>query len=439
MLDRVLMLSVNIIELKMKLKNLLCCITAVMLSVTACTSENAEIMPEVITPGCVIQSRASDDTQLETLPNELINSWWVVFVDASGRVRCIEENSPQLASPVERDEFTVDLPVGTYSLYAFANLSKEELYERTGVKFVVGEKAEQNPAVAIWDDMTNNPDEKALIPMSGTTTIDFRNTQSFTIEVIRMLAKVRISVRNTSSSQLEVKRLSFGILNRGPVRLLPDYAALESCPDIMDEAKHGKEELTFDNIDVSLDASEQMTHTFYVRESAAKWTHPAERYFVTFTVSRPGGAVADEHYAITDNLQWIQRNDFIDIPIVISDMTIDWSVLFYPPIGGYPAVMNQADGDTHLMTFGTSGKFRIRPEIKDNNRVVPPADYDFEITEVSGDVDIFTKLPAKNVATGEIIGELSTVTGTATLDCKVTVRYDGCETVRNRRIYIIRK
>ncbi len=422
----------------MKLKYLLGYITTAMLSVTACTGESPEIMPEVVTASCAIQSRASGDTQPETLPNELINNWWVAFVDASGTVRCIE-NSSQLDSPVERDEFTGGLPASTYTLYAFANLSMEELYARTGVQFVIGEKLVKEPSVAVWDDMTNNPDETALIPMSGTTTINFRNTQSFTVEVIRMLAKVRISVRNTSSDKLEVKRLSFGILNRGPVQLLPDYEALESCPDIMESAKNGKEELTFDNMNVSLDATEYMTHTFYVRESAAKWTHPAERYFVTFTVSRPDGATADEHYAITDELQWIQRNDFIDIPIVISDMTIDWSVLFYPPIGGYPAVMTEAEGDEHFMTFGTAGKFRIRPEIKDNNRIVPPADYDFEITEVNGDTNIFTKLPAKDATTGEIIGELSSVTGTATLDCKVTVRYDGYETVRNRRIYIIRK
>ncbi len=423
----------------MKLKYLLGYITTVMLSVTSCTSDNLEIMPEVVTASCAIQSRAAGDTQPETLPNELINDWWVVFVDASGTVRCIVENSSQLDSPVERDEFTVDLPVGTYSLYAFANLSKEQLYERTGIKFIIGEKAMPNPAAAVWDDMANNPEKTALIPMSGTTTIDFRNTQSFTVEVIRMLAKVRISVRNTSSAKLEVNRLSFGILNRGPVKLLPDYTALGSCPDIMESAKYEKEELTFDNMNVGLDPDENMTHTFYVRESAAKWTHPAERYFVTFTVSRPDGTTADEHYAITDNLQWIQRNDFIDIPIVISDMTIDWSVLFYPPIGGYPAVMTEAEGDSHFMTFGTSGKFRIRPEIKEDNRIVPPADYDFEITKVDGNINIFTKLPSKNSATGEIIGELSSVTGTATLDCKVTVRHNGYETVRNRRIYVIRK
>lgn len=423
----------------MKLKYLLGYITTALLSVTACTSENAEIMPEVVTVGGVIQSRASDDTQPETLPNELINSWWVAFVDASGTVRSIVERSPEASAPVERDEFTVDLPASTYTLYAFANLSAEELYARTGVQFVTGKKLEKEPAVAVWDNMVNNPEQTNLIPMSGTTTINFRKTQSFTVEVIRMLAKIRVSVRNNSSSQLEVNGLSFGILNRGPIRLMPDYTALESCPDIMEPAKNGKEELRFDNMNISLDAAGQMAHTFYVRESAAMWTHPAGRYFVTFTVTRPDRSTAEEHYAINDNLRWIQRNDFIDIPIVISDMTIDWSVLFYPPIGGYPAVMNKVEGDAHFMTFGTPGKFRIRPEIKDNDRIVPSADYDFEITEIEGDKDIFTKLPARDQVTGEIIGELASGTGVATLLCKVTVRFDGYETVRNRRIYIIRK
>ena len=59
----------------------------------------------------------------------------------------------------------------------------EELYapDRRAVCYW-RKKLVKEPSVAVWDDMTNNPDETALIPMSGTTTINFRNTQSFTVE-----------------------------------------------------------------------------------------------------------------------------------------------------------------------------------------------------------------------------------------------------------------
>ena len=424
----------------MKHKYLLGYVMTALLSLIACTGDVPDMQTDVVTARCVIRSRAAGDLQPETLPNELINNWWVAFVDGSGTVRRIVGSSPQLTVPVEHDEFTVDLPASTYTLYAFANLSMEQLRDRTGLQFVTGEKVGPDVAGAVWEDMENNPDTSAPVPMSGTATVNFRNGYSgFTVEVVRMLAKVRISVRNASTSPFGVRRLSFGLLNRGPVPLRPDYTALGSCPDILEPAREQHEELKFDDIDEDLNAGGSMSHTFYVRESSAIWTHPACRYFVTFGVGRPDGSVAEEHYAITDDLQWIQRNDFIDIPIVISDMTVDWSVLFYPPIGGYPAVMTEADGDSHFMTFGTMGKFRIRPQIKDNGSIVPPSDYDFEITGIEGDRDIFTRLPAKDPVTGEIIGELASASGTAVLECTITVRADGYETVRSRRIYIIRK
>ena len=430
----------SIIKTTMKHKYLLGYVMTSMLSLVACTGDTPDMQPEVVNAQCVIRSRAAGDSQPETLPNELINNWWIVFVDGSGTVRRIVENSPQLTVPVERDEFTVDLPASTYTLYAFANLSMEQLSERTGLRFVTGEKVGRDVAGAVWKDMENNPDKSALIPMSGTATVNFRNGNTVVaVEVIRMLAKVRISVRNTSTAPLEVRWLSFGLLNCGPVPLLPDYAALGMCPDILEPARTEHEAVTLDGLDGSLEPGGSMSGSFYVRESSAIWTHPACRYFVTFGIRRPDGAVVDEHYAITDNLQWIQRNDFIDIPIVISDMTVDWSVLFYPPIGGYPAVMTEADGDSHFMTFGTMGKFRIRPEIKDNGCIVPSADYDFDIAGIDGDRTIFTRLPAKDPVTGEIIGELASVTGTAVLDCTITVRADGYESVRTRKIYIIRK
>lgn len=424
----------------MKLKYLLGYIMTAILSFSSCNNETPDMQQEVVTARCVIRSRAVEDMQTETLPNELINNWWIVFVDSSGTVRHIVENSPQMVAPVERDEFTVDLPVSTYTLYAFANLSMEELYNKTGLQFILGEKVGQDVANVVWNDMINNPDVSAPVPMSGTATVNFRDRNTdFAVEVVRMLAKIRISVRNASTAPLEVKRLSFGLLNRGGVPLLPDYAALGSCPDILQAARTESEELTFDNLDINLSPDSHMSHTFYVRESAAQWTHPACRYFVTFGISRADGTVVDDHYAITDNLMWIQRNDFIDIPIVISDMTIDWSVLFYPPIGGYPAVMTDVDGDCHFMTFGTSGKFRIRPEVKENGNIIPPSDYDFEITGVDGDKNVFSRLPAMDSVTGEIIGELGSVTGTAILDCVITVRHDGYESMRRRSIYIIRK
>lgn len=405
----------------------------------ACSDVDSGVQPAAVKGRCSIVSRAQGEMQLTAQPNELINSWWVVFADAAGTVRAIVYNSPELDVPVERDEFTVELPSATYTLYAFGNISAEELYTHTGVRFIIGEKIDVDVQNAVWDNMENNPGRTGLIPMSGTAVINFRGEETvFSVELIRMFAKIRLSVRNNSESPMTIKSLSFGLLNRGSVTLLPDYASLGGCPEILEEARREKEELIFEPL-ATVGVDETVDEIFYVRESAAMWTHPAQRYFVTFGIVRSDGVMAEEHYAITDDLHWIQRNDFIDIPIVISDVTVDWSVLFYPPIGGYPAVATEAEGDSHFITFGTPGKFRVRPEIVSNGNIVPPADFSFEIMDVEGDKGIFTDLPSKDPVTGEIIGELSSMTGTACLTCAVTIDVAGQAVVRVRRLYIIRK
>ena len=406
---------------------------------TACTDENSTPDDTAApTRRCTIITRAGAD-EPETLPNELINSWWVVFADATGTVRKIVKNSPDMAAGVDRDEFTVELPSGTYTIYAFANIEPAELRRATGLQFAVGEKPAQDPATAVWAEMPNNPAPVSLIPMSGTATIAFRGSDtSFTIELIRMLAKVRIRITNASADDITVDTIEFGRLNKGGVPLLPDYAALEECPSILPQAASTAEELLFAPAATAAPgASTELT--FYVRESSAALTHPAGRYFVTFGVTRPDGAIAEEHYAITDELLWIQRNDYIDLPIVISDLTVDWSVLFYPPIGGYPAVVESAEGDDRFLTFGTPGKFRVRPEVRRDGEPLYPGDYDFTIISTDGDTGIFTTLPAKDPLTGEITGELASSTGTAILTCALDIRNGGRTETRIRKLYFIRK
>ena len=427
----------------MKLRHILLILAAALqaASLTSCREEDTEPATGTAIVRCALQTRAADNgTGPETLPNELINNWWIAFADASGTVRRIVANDPALTVPVEEDRFTVELPAATYTLYAFANISPAEVRRLSGLDFAVGTRLDPAEAAAACAVIANNPDPAGLIPMSGLLRTSFRKgTSDITVEVIRMLAKIRVTVKNTSASPIEVTALSFGLLNRGIVPLFPDYTALGAAPDILEEARGEKEEITFGNLDAPLSVDGAFTKTFYVRESAAVWTHPSERYFITFSIRHADGATAEEHYAVTDGLRWIQRNDFIEIPVVISDLTIDWSVSFYPPIGGYPAVMTEADGDSHFMTFDTAGKFRIRPEIKENGEVIGAADFDFAITGIEGESTIFSRLPERDPVTGEITGELSAATGSAILSCTVTVRSSGSETVRNRKIYIIRK
>lgn len=117
-------------------------------------------------------------------------------------------------------------------------------------------------------------------------------------------------------------------------------------------------------------------YIFYVR-SLAKVTHPAsERFMITVKFKRGDNAKEEElHFSPTDQLEWINRNDHIIIPISITDVTVDWEVLFYPPIGGYPAEIDNKDEFNYYCEFGTQGEFIIVPTIigSDGNPSPPNA------------------------------------------------------------------
>ena len=65
--------------------------------------------------------------------------------------------------------------------------------------------------------------------------------------------------------------------------------------------------------------------------------------------------------------------------------------------------------------------------------------FTYSITTISDPSDIFSTDPAVT-STGEILGELSTNTGTAYVDVKITVSRTGVtDQIYDRRIYIIRE
>lgn len=395
---------------------------------------------DVSTVTCRISSRAASGEEVAALPNERINSWWVVFADKSGTVREIVRNDASLNEPVDRDEATVRLPAGDYSIYAFANITAEELEHSTGVGFAVGETVAPDVASACWKAFSGSLPAGSLIPMSGVMQVAFRNSRhDISIELVRMFAKIEIEFENTSAGDFMLDSFSFGLLNKGDLPLFPDYGSLAQCPDILPSARTQKEELSFAGLSATVPPGGSYEAVFYVRESAAAYTHPTERYFITFAMRGAGESEAREHYAVTDGLSWIQRNDYIRIPVRISDMTVDWSVLFYPPIGGYPAVVGRVEGDSHFFTFGSGGKFRIRPEVrKSDGTALAPANLDFEIADIEGDSSIFSTLPAKDPVTGEITGELSGLAGSAVLDCILTVDDGVRRQSRMRKVYIIK-
>lgn len=416
-------------------------------------TDNQDSEGRTVAVEMVIGTRATGTPEAAQADVEKIHTWWVAFVDKNGIVRHVESRPAGLTSYVEEERVEMNLPTGTYTLYAFANISQEELKSKTGVEFVEGSaypSAVKTVGYAIA--MPWAPDKE--LPMSGKqqVTVTGRANEVFSIEVVRMLAKMEVRFANESRKQVTINSLKLSQSATDKVLLLPNYAYLESGWDT-DAPCTAREYLrTYSSLLPAApvlgaydgSAAKDYDDIFYVRESQANY-NVTGRYLMAVNITREGGHSEDLLFALTKDLRSIYRNDHIVIPIILSDYQVSLDVNFYPPIGGYPAVITEESDEGFYCKFGTEGDFEIYPKVEDSYNgyalLYGTGDpkFTYSITAISDPSDIFRTDP-EVTSTGEILGELSTNTGTAYVDVEITVSRTGVtDQIYDRRIYIIRE
>jgi len=413
-------------------------IAMIAMSVLSCGDNNSEEPDKPVKSGFYIVA-AGRAGALQSGDNELISSWWMAFVDNTRTVRAVVANEPPAA--VSEDAVSCNLPAGTYTIYAFANITPEELKRHTGLEFVTGAHAPDGCDDAIWTDMSNYSEKDKFIPMSGrrTVTVTGHVSEPWAVEVVRMLAKVEFVFSNDSPRDITLGSITFNPLFTGDIPLFVEKDQLSRAPEIC----HGVGSVDFSiNLrEVNLPAGKQDAHTdwFYAREAVA-YGHPSGHFGITVNVKRPGDSKETSRFAITGGLSFINRNDYIQIPVTFTDYEVSCDVLFYPPIGGYPAVQTEPRGEECFVTFRSSGKFAITPLVRlagENNPYLNPSDYSITVTDINGD-DIFSAPPAYDRATGEITGELSGAAGTASVRILLGISRGELTYSYERTIYIIR-
>ena len=379
---------------------------------------------------------------------EKIHTWWVAFVDKDGIVRHVESRSPLLTTYVEQERIELNVPTGTYTLYAFANITPEELKAETDIEFIVGRKspsaietAEYKLAMP-WASGTD-------LPMSGKqqVTVTGRANEVFSIEVVRMLAKMEVRFANESRKQVTINRLKMSQSATDKVPLLPNYTYLESGWDTDDPCTardYLREYAPAPVLDAYAEGTAKSYHDiFYVRESQANY-NVTGRYLMAVNITREGGNSVDLLFALTKELRSIYRNDHVVIPIILSDYQVSLDVNFYPPIGGYPAVITEESQEGFYCKFGTEGDFEIYPKVEDTYNGYAllygtgNPKFTYSIKAVSDPEGIFTTIPAVTPS-GEMLGCIGNTPGKAYVDVEITVsRTEASDQIYDRRIYIIR-
>ena len=111
---------------------------------------------------------------------------------------------------------------------------------------------------------------------------------------------------------------------------------------------------------------------FYVNETDASYTTINNQFSLRFKIQRGNGPEEEIRYGMTtpyidgltggNGFNVIRRNDWIHIPIHITDWQLRIEPLAFVPIAGYPATTLSSDGLN--ATFSTGGMIALQPFIK---------------------------------------------------------------------------
>lgn len=399
------------------------------------------------------QTRAAWETDTEAMPGEMMKSWFVVVVQNGTIEKIITSDLKSLGvTEVEKDQVFVKLNAGATTFYSFANLKLSEIGLDASTS--VGQ-----PLPADFDEKTYQmdgnsqlfhqlmtPDFQNGYPMSNKQEVKITdNQQVFNLEVIRMMAKVQLSITNATDHAINLKTITLSDVTQNGdqnIKLLPNVDSNNQLQvNLANSAKKGTITLTAaENNGITIEARATQTACFYMNESQVdKGEDGGNRYFILSltTVDAATGATSNHRYAM---LSWneIRRNDYLKIPIKLEDYQIRWTVEAFSPIGVLPKVTD--DGENLSLDFGYYGEFHIKPEViklsRTGSQTLSVSEWQMGTDATGSDgwklqeqnpegedgVNIFDASPSWIPVTYRLEGEMGNRTGSAIYTMKILVR-----------------
>ena len=382
----------------------------------------------------------------------MMKSWFVVVVQNGTIEKIITSDLKSGVTEVEKDQVFVKLNTGATTFYSFANIKPGEIGLNASTS--VGQ-----PLPAGFDEKTYRMDGNSQLfrqlmtpefqngyPMSNKQMVNITdNQQVINLEVIRMVAKVQLSITNATDHAINLKTITLSnvILNGNPnVKLLPNVDSANKLKGVNLPDGVAKGTLTLraaENDGITIEARAKQTACFYMNESLVdKGEDGGNRYFIlSLTTEDAGtGTVSNHRYAM---LSWneIRRNDYLKIPIKLEDYQIKWTVEAFSPIGVLPKVTD--DGENLSLDFGYYGEFHIKPEViklsRTGSQTLPVSEWQMGTDATGSDgwklqeqhpqgadgVNIFDSSPAWIPSAYRLEGEMGNRTGSAIYTMKILV------------------
>ena len=417
----------------------------VMLQLSALSSQTSQSSRSSLT-------RAAWETDTEAMPGEMMKSWFVVVVQNGMIEKIITSDLKSGVTEVEKDQVFVKLNTGATTFYSFANIKPEDI----GLNAItsVGKSLPADFDKKTYQMDGNSKLFRQLIspefpngyPMSNKQVVSITdNQQVINLEVIRMVAKVQLSITNATDHDIVLKSITLSDVTQNGnqnIKLLPNVDSNNQLQvNLPNSAKKGTITLTAENNGITIEPRNSQTACFYMNESLVDKGEDGggNRYFILSltTVDATTGTTSNHRYAM---LSWneIRRNDYLKIPIKLEDYQIRWKVEAFSPIGVLPKVKD--DGENLSLDFGYYGEFHIKPEViklsRTGSQTLSVSEWQMGTDATGSDgwklqeqnpqgadgVNIFDASPSWIPVTYRLEGEMGNRTGSAIYTMKILVK-----------------
>ena len=229
------------------------------------------------------------------------------------------------------------------------------------------------------------------IPMSNVQTKTITNDMTFDLIVIRMFAKMELRFFNETDDDITVETITLTEVTQNPtsehnLMLLPTLTQYDSMnPTHKDIRATNPSTAVVGDFTYTVPAAKQTITknkpvigdvpgqiiTFYVNESVAPTKNGSGLFYLILGTKIGSNPVVYSHalisqkgMTISDDDAWdyIARNDYRVIPIVLTDWQFRIEPIAFAPIAGYPA--KTLSSDALKATFSTGGVIALQPYVK---------------------------------------------------------------------------
>lgn len=329
-------------------------------------------------------TRAADLPDSLAVNGEMMGSWMVAAVK-NGTVEEII-SSADLSPRLEQDSawtyLTADAEGETHTFYSFANLTDDEI---AGLGIVKGQPLPDDFDTRTFSVNGNQSSVDGFpngIPMSNKQEARVQAGGEVNLEVVRMVAKVRVVVTNTGTKDINVAGIAIrDITANGSnnITLMPGgltgSVRDEALPStaVKDTAVYS---LAGDDMTVA--GGKSLIWSFYVNPSHA--TTAAGHFVVSLRTGKNSASPYynyDRPFVFTDGITadglWstVARNELHVLKIDLADYDIRFSAVGFTAIGVLPSYSTVPS--MSVINLGMYGQYHIIPLVRDweTGRTVP--------------------------------------------------------------------